>query len=213
METTGETTDSWLLRLAEGDIKAAESLWQHFFTRLQTYAEVCLRRMPPGAGEAEDVTLSVFKSLCRMIGIRKIPSVRDPEQLWPLLAVIAARKVNRLVRRARAGRPGQVIRETDLTALGVDHNEALELGQVIGREPSPELIAAMREEWTELMKRLDAKEQSIALLWLENATVPAICDATGISERTVARKLAKIRRLIRELGGEDPASSADEPKK
>lgn len=205
-----ETSDSWLVRLAAGDVAAAESLWQHFFTRLQAYAEVCLRKFPPGLGEADDIALSVFKSLCRMASRRAIPSVRDPEQLWPLLAVIAARKVKRLVRRSRIGKPGQEIRETDLAGLGVDRDEAMMLGQVIGREPSPELMAAMREEWTELMSRLDAKERSIAQLWLENTTVPAISAATDIPERTVARKLAKIRRLIREMGGDEPGSSIDD---
>ena len=201
-----ETSDSWLDRLAAGDIAAAESMWHHFFERLQAYAVVCLRRLPPGLSEADDITLSVFKSLCRMARERAIPSVRDPEQLWPLLAVIAARKVKRLVRRSRVGQEGQQIRETDLAALGIDDNEVSIISQAIGREPSPELVAAMNDEWTELSKRLDANEQVIAQHWLADETVSRIVELTGIAERTVARKLAKIRRLIRELGNEEPGT-------
>jgi DNA-directed RNA polymerase specialized sigma24 family protein len=64
------------------------------------------------------------------------------------------------------------------------------------------LVAAMRDELTEVMKRLDATEQSITLLWLDGTTVSAISNVTGVPERTVARKLAKIRRILRDLGGE-----------
>ena len=135
-----------------------------------------------------------------MADLQKVPLVNDPEELWPLLAVIAARKVKRLLRRSRIGLPGQELRETDLASVDVDREEAVVLGNVIGREPSPELVAAMNEGWTELMSQLEPKEQSIAQLWLEANTVPAISEATGIPERTVARKLAKIRRLIREMG-------------
>jgi hypothetical protein len=202
-------TDSWLGRLAAGEVSAAETLWQHFCTRLSRYAEVCLRKASPNLVEADDVTLSVFKSLCRMTGERKIPSVRDPEQLWPLLAVIAARKVQRLARRHRIGRAGKQIVESDLVALDVDPGEVPLLGQVLGREPPSELIATMREEWSELMRRLEGQEPEIARLWLEDATVEHIAEQTGVSRRTVARKLEKIRRIIRDMGREFPDSASE----
>lgn len=214
-----QDSNSWLERLAAGDISAAETLWQHFFARLHAYAEKRLRVLPPGLGEADDVAMSVFKSICRMIQRRTLPSVRDPEHLWPFLAVIAARKVARLVRRARPGRQGQQLRETDLARLYVDESEVPVLDKVIGREPSAEFVVAMRDLWAELLDRLDAsggeggRLRTIAELWLQGQTVAQIADAAGMPERTTARKLQMIRRLVRELSGEPPAepgkSSAD----
>lgn len=204
-----QDSSSWLGRLAAGDMNAAEDLWRHFFTRLHAYAETRLRGLPPGLGEADDVAMSVFKSVCRMIQRRTLPSVRDPEHLWPFLAVIAARKVARLVRRARPNRQGRQIRESDLGPLDVADDEVPLLDKTIGREPSPELVAAMRDLWAELFHRLEAgadgvQLRAIAELWLQGQTVPQIAAALEMSERTIARKLQKIRRLARELGGEGP---------
>lgn len=204
-----QDSSSWLGRLAAGDMNAAEDLWRHFFTRLHAYAETRLRGLPPGLGEADDVAMSVFKSVCRMIQRRTLPSVRDPEHLWPFLAVIAARKVARLVRRARPNRQGRQIRESDLGPLDVADDEVPLLDKTIGREPSPELVAAMRDLWAELFHRLEAgadgvQLRAIAELWLQGQTVPQIAAAVEMSERTIARKLQKIRRFARELGGEGP---------
>lgn len=208
-----ENANSWLERLAAGDVAAAEQLWTHFFGRLHAYADARLRSLPHHVGEPDDVALSVFKSICRMIEKQTIPSVRDPEHLWPLLAVIAARKVARLVRRARPNQLGQQIRESDIGSLGVEPEEVSMLNQVIDREPSPELIVELRDLWAELLKRLsaadrfDPKYRDIADLWLEGRTVPEIADLTGVPQRTVARKLAMIRRLLQELAGEIPTNS------
>lgn len=204
-----QDSSSWLGRLAAGDMNAAEDLWRHFFTRLHAYAETRLLGLPPGLGEADDVAMSVFKSVCRMIQSRTLPSVRDPEHLWPFLAVIAARKVARLVRRARPNRQGRQIRESDLGPLDVADDEVPLLDKTIGREPSPELVAAMRDLWAELFHRLEAgadavQLRAIAELWLQGQTVPQIAAVVEMSERTIARKLQKIRRLARELGGEGP---------
>ena len=138
-----QDNNSWLGRLAAGDVSAAEQLWQHFFVRLHAYAETRLRNLPPGLGDPDDVAMSVFKSVCRMVEKRALPSVRDPEHLWPLLAVIAARKVARLVRRARPGRLGRQIRESDLGRFDVDAEDVVMLDRAIGREPSAEFVAAM----------------------------------------------------------------------
>jgi DNA-directed RNA polymerase specialized sigma24 family protein len=207
--------DSWLERLATGDVSAAEQLWQQFFGRLQAYAAARLRRLPPGLGDAEDVALSVFRSVCRMAEKQTIPSVRDPEHLWPLLATIAARKVARLVRKARPNQTGRQTCEIDLGAVGVDPDEVSILSNAIGREPSPELCGAIRDLWAELLGRLNTphrierKEPLIAELWLEGRTIREITQATGVPSRTVSRKLAMIRRLVQELGGELPEASKE----
>lgn len=206
-----QDSSSWIDRLAAGDIRAAEELWQHFFLRLHRYAEVRLKQYPPGIGDADDVAMSVFKSVCRMIERRALPSVRDPEALWPYLAVIAARKVARLVRRARPGQAGRQIRETDLARLGVDADEVVILNKVMGREPSGEVIVALRDLWEALLGRLDAEGETvartIAVLWLQGKTVAEMAEAAEVSQRTTARKLVLIRRWIRELSGESPEQS------
>lgn len=131
--------ESWLERLAAGDMSAAESLWRHFFTRLQAYAAKRLRQLPPGSADADDIAASVFKGLCRMVDRDSVPAVTDAEHLWPLLATIAARKVAKQVRRVRPGQARQQIRESDLASLGVDPDDVLVLGRALGRKPSPEL--------------------------------------------------------------------------
>lgn len=196
--------ESWLLRLASGDVAAAERLWQHFFSRLQEYAKVALSRLPPHAGDELDISASVFKSLCRMIERRVFPKVSDPEELWPLIAVIAARKVARVARRSRVGKPGRILREGDLVHRAVGADELVVLSQALSREPSPELTAAMIDSWATLASRLDLTERKIADLLRDGASIEEMSTETGVALRTVARKLAKIRRLARELLGREP---------
>lgn len=194
--------ENWLERLVAGDMSAAEQLWQHFFTRLQSYAASRVRQLPLGVADADDVAASVFRSLCCMVDRRTIPAVAEAEQLWPLLAVIAARKIAKVVRRARPGQQGQQFREADLSPLGVCLEDVQILGQAIGREPSPELAAVIGDVWESLYQRLNGVEKAIVAYRRDDRTMSEISQSTGLSERSISRKLVKIQRILRDLGCE-----------
>ncbi|MDR3636747.1 MAG: ECF-type sigma factor [Isosphaeraceae bacterium] len=188
----------WIVGLKGGDEQAAQRLWEHYFERLARLARERLRasRRVGADLDEEDVALSTLKSVCLGAADGRFPRLTDRDGLWSLLVVIAARKVinsTRDERRLKRG-GGRVRVEADFGAAGSDA-DLFELGQVVDREPTPELAAAVAES---LQHRLDGLPDDvlrrIAVLRLEGHDYEEIARRLGCTQRTVMRKVAVIRR-------------------
>jgi DNA-directed RNA polymerase specialized sigma24 family protein len=187
----------WLGRLQAGDRAAAQPLWERYFGRLVAVARARLQGAPRGMADEEDVALSAFDSFCRGAGRGRFPQLADRDDLWKLLVVITARKACHLVRdeqRLKRGGPaGEAPRPGD---------EAPDLEAVVGAEPSPEFAAQVAEETQRLLAALgDDDLRRVALAKMEGYTVEEIAARLGCAPRTVARKLALIRKEWEEEGG------------
>jgi hypothetical protein len=90
----GGSVTCWLGNLKEGDLAAAQPLWERYFTRLVGVARGKLQKMRrTSAGEdEEDAALSAFNSFCGGIARGRFPQLADRDDLWKLLVVITARK-------------------------------------------------------------------------------------------------------------------------
>src|SRR5262245_32075275 len=187
----------WLGRLQVGDPAAAQPLWERYFQRLVALARARLQGAPRRVADEEDVALSAFDSFCRGAEHGRFPQLADRDDLWRLLVVLTARKACHLVRdqqRLKRGGP----------AAGAPRagEEAPDLEAVVGAEPSPDFAAQVAEETRRLLDALgDDDLRRVALEKMEGWTVEEIAARMGCTPRTVARKLALIRKVWEKEGG------------
>jgi DNA-directed RNA polymerase specialized sigma24 family protein len=142
--------------------------------------------------DEEDAVLSAFDSFCTGAVQGRFPQLSDREDLWRLLVVITARKVQAQSRRHRRQKRGGglVYNETD------GASETQELDRIVGKEPSPEFAAQVAEEFRRLLDALgDEALCQVALARMEGETNDEIATRLGCARRTVARRIELIRKI------------------
>jgi RNA polymerase sigma factor (sigma-70 family) len=175
----------WLEQVKEGDRAGVQQLLDRYFHRLVGLARSRFQGRPDLIDFDEDVALSAFSSLCLGAERGRFPDLIDRDDLWRLLAVMTIRKAIDVQRR----------RSRALEASSGGEGEP-NLEQLLSDEPPPELAAEMADEYQRLLGRLDDGElRSIALWKVEGLTNEEIADRLGCVERTVERKLQRIRIL------------------
>jgi DNA-directed RNA polymerase specialized sigma24 family protein len=182
----------WISQLKSGDVVAAERLWEGYYRRLVGLARKRLQGQPRAAADEEDVALSAFDSFCRGVDRNQFPRL-DRDDLWQLLVLLTARKASRLIRHERAFKRGGSGALHHASALGQDGADIL--AAVIGNEPTPEFAAQVAEESRLLLYGLDANRRMVAMAKMEGYTNAEIAARQKVSERTVERGLAVIRKL------------------
>src|SRR5947209_6959177 len=135
----------WLGRLRAGDPAAAGPLWDRYFHRLVGLARKRLGGTPRRAADEEDVALSAFDSFCRNAEQGRFPDLADRDSLWRVLATFTLRKAARHLRGAARQKRGGGLEFDDGSGV---------LGEVLGREPEPDLVVGMAEECARLLAAL-----------------------------------------------------------
>ena len=196
--SSGSVT-AWIDQLRAGDRAAAQPLWQGYFQRLVALARKKLRGAPRGTADEEDVALSAFDSFFQGIEQGRFPQLSDRDDLWRLLVALTARKACDLLRReGRHKRGGGRTPDPGPARPG----EPDPLGQVLGREPTPEFAAQVAEECQRLLALLGDRElEEVALAKMEGYTTEEIARRQGRTTRTVERKLRLIRDIWQAEGG------------
>jgi DNA-directed RNA polymerase specialized sigma24 family protein len=191
----GGSVTRWIGPLKAGDVEAAQALWDRYFDGLVRLARTRLRDAPLAAADEEDVALSAIHCLFRGAAAGRFPQLADRDNLWRLLATIAAQKAIDLQRReTREKRGGGKTRgEVELVA---GDTEASLVAQVVGREPSPEFATQLDEEYRRQLDRLDDDGlRQIAVWKMEGYENDEIARRLGCGVRTVERKLGVIRAI------------------
>jgi RNA polymerase sigma factor (sigma-70 family) len=175
---SGDPITVWINQLKAGQHAAAQQLLEQYFQRAVQLARARLRGRLEADGE--DVALSAFKSLCLGAGAGKFPRLDDRDDLWRLLALLTVRKAIDLQRRRK--------RDTNLDEVGLE--------QMLSEEPNPEAAAELADECAKLLDRLgDPQLRDIALWKVEGYSNEEIAAKLGCVERSVERKLQRIRIL------------------
>jgi len=185
----------WIRRLAGGEERAAEVVWQHYYDRLVRLASRALDGTPRRAADEEDVALSAMKSFCRGAAAGRFPRLDDRHDLWNLLVTITARKANKLAvaHRAQKRGEGRVRGESGFVHSSMS-NHARGIEQVVGSEPTPEFACLVAETYAEMLARLgDETLERIAILKMEGYQNDEIAKEVPCALRTVERKLQRIR--------------------
>ena len=187
----------WLSGLARRDDQAIEAIWQWYFERLVRLARTKLAAGQRRMADEEDVALSAFQSFCEGAAEGRFPRLQDRHDLWRLLVTIAARKASHQVRRDMQQKRGAgTLRGESVFASAADEDHTGGIGNVLGREPTPELAALVAEQCTRLLGLLpDDDYRAIARWKLEGFTNDEIADKISCTPRTVERKLGRIREL------------------
>lgn len=188
-----DSVTEWFLQLQAGDSRAAQQLWERYFERIVALARDRLRALPGRIADEEDVALCAFDSFCRDAQRGRFPDVTDRQDLWKLLLTITAQKGIDLARRERAAKRG---------GPRPHPGEAVDLQQVLGREPTPAFAAQVAEECERLLGCLgDDTLRSVAVWKMEGYSTAEIAARLGCVPRTVERRL----RVIRQIWGEESA--------
>jgi DNA-directed RNA polymerase specialized sigma24 family protein len=197
--TPGSVT-SLVERVQAGDHEAVRLLWQRFYPRLVGLARKKLEAAPRRVADEEDAALSALNSFCRRAEQGQFPDLKDREGLWALLVVLTARKVADLLKHLNRDKRGGGKVHGD-SALGPADGGSSGGGfdGLEGDDPTPEEAAILAEEVEILLGRLrDPALRQVAVWKLEGYTNAEITQRQGCSLPTVERRLAIIRRLLRD---------------
>jgi DNA-directed RNA polymerase specialized sigma24 family protein len=190
-----EEVTQWIVKLADGDQSAAARLWEAYFDKLVHFARRKMGGLPCRAADEEDVALSAMHSFCQGMADHRL-EVADRDDLWKLLVTITARKVSAEKRRHFAAKRGggAVQGESAFFDSLPEEDKDEGIGQVLGREPTPELANMVAEDCRLLLDRLDDKTlRNVALWTLEGYSTQEIAEKLGCVRRSVERKLERIR--------------------
>jgi DNA-directed RNA polymerase specialized sigma24 family protein len=185
----------WIASLKVGDMAAAQMLWSRFADRLIELAARRMQRVPNGLADEEDIAQSVFYCVCRGATSGRFDDVLNRDDLWWLLLAITNQKIVSYIRRETAQKRGggKVKTECSLPVDPFDSQE-FSLDHLIGRSPTPEVLAMLDEQSQRLLRLLrDDSLRQIAISRIEGYTVPEIASNMAVSTRSVERKLKLIR--------------------
>lgn len=189
-----EAITIWIDGLKRGDARAAEVIWQNYFTKLTHLAQRKLQGMPRRAADEEDVALSAFNSFFQAAQCGRFPQLDDRDDLWKLLAVITARKAIAQQRRHFADKRPDA-HTYDEGALADDESDGRIVEQFLGNTPSAELAAQLAEEFECRLNQLpDDEFRKIALWRMEGFTNREIAEKLNTYEVKIERKLRLIRK-------------------
>ena len=187
---TNHNVSHWIDLVKTGDSAAANRIWQHYFDRLVRAVRARLYGQNRAVSDEEDIVLSVFDSFYDAAENGRFPDLSDRDDLWRLLLRMAARKVVDKRRHDQRQRRGG-----NVTIHSLNQNDDTEsVIEVIGEEPSPDMVLMMRESVEQFFKHLCVGQlQELAGAKLEGYSNSELADRFGCSERTIERRLHLIR--------------------
>ncbi len=191
--TEKDLVSHWIGQVKEGDSLAAHRLWQHYYERLVRAARLRLKGAHRGMGDEEDVVVSVFESFYRAAQDGRFPDLSSRDDMWRLLLRMSARKVidrrRHELRKRRGGE--QTLVSLNAPNANVDDRQLIE---VIGNEPTPEMVAMMTESFEKLIQHLGVGQlREIAVGRMEGYSNAELAERMKCSERTIERRLCLIR--------------------
>ena len=171
-------------RAADGDTQAAEVIWK---THRRWIAAVLIAHKPRQV-DVEDLLQEVALSV-----VQKINQLDDPSALKPwlrMVAINAARATGRkqtrrrgLLRLVRPGVPGESVSDITTNEMKERQQRARKLGLLIDQLP-------------------DNYRECVLLRCARGMSHRQISDVTGLPETTVETRIARGRRMLRELANQ-----------
>ena len=186
----------WIAALKQGENDAARQLWDRYFQQLVNLAGRKLGRADRRVSDEEDLALSVFRALSAGASAGRFDQLETREDLWSLLVAITSKKAVDQIRQQHASkRGGGEVRGNSVLGKAED-DTAGGFEQIVSRQPTPELLASLDEEYLRLMSLLsDDVQRDIIGYRLSGYQVTEIASLVGISTRSVERKLHVVREI------------------
>lgn len=195
--THGEGSISQAIaQLSADDQSAAQMIWDRFFSRLCNYARSRIyKRMQPLV-DPEEVASSAFFALWDGLQNSRFERLRDRDDLWRLLTVLAAHLTSDAHRHYDAIKRGggKVMSGEALGPTGLDG-----IMSFLNSEVDPAQEAEFENTLEALVSRLDPIASQVVLLRLGGHSYEEIAERLGIAETTVGRKMDRIRSSWRKM--------------
>ena len=195
-----QSVTAWIDQLSDGNHQAAEHLWRHISQRLHEFAQQKLDRQIRRHYDENDAANSAFHSLCRGLADGRLDA-ENRDALWGLLAVITSRKISaqrRYLKRQKRG-GGAVRGESGFAEFGDAGIKAID-----GNQQTPDVLAEVSESCVQLLDAVpDDAMKKIVLLKFQGATNREVAGELNCTQRTIERKLERIRRIWTEAGLHD----------
>jgi RNA polymerase sigma-70 factor (ECF subfamily) len=188
---------NWLLH---PDDEAARQIWERYVRRLLNLAQRELERAVQARIGAEDVVQSAFGSYFRR---RADYDLADRDELWSLLVTITLNKVRNANRHHRRKKRDVRRTQSDGAVNGLAGvGDAFDL--MSDEAPTPAEAVALAEELEQRLYDLEATGDPdlprIAGLKLDGYSNREIAEALRLTERSIERKLGRIRKRWLEGG-------------
>jgi len=173
-----------LREVRDGDDEAVGKLWLRYFERL---ADIARRHLPKGptlVEDEEDVALKALQSF--VVGHRqgRFGELKGRDQFWKLLALIATRKAQNVIRHEKAKKRG-----------GGEVKSGSILSRVFAEEPTSQDMAEIQDELHRLLNVVLAGRDElrrVACLMLEGFDNKEIARQSQCTVRTVQRRFELI---------------------
>ncbi len=187
-EPSDENSVDLLQRWRDGDEQAAALLFDRYLNQLVGLARSRLSERMQRRVEPEDVVQSAYRSFFRKAKDGRY-TLEKSGDLWRLLATITVSKLRGQVEFHTAKKRAVY---TEESVAGGRSTMGVNLEAIV-RDPSPDDAAAVIEELTNLMGKLEPVQRQILELALQNESVENISDQVHRSARTVRRTLQTVR--------------------
>jgi DNA-directed RNA polymerase specialized sigma24 family protein len=181
-------------QVRRGNERGAQDLFDRYFNNLLGVARRKLRDAPRRAEDEEDVVLGALDSFITRARNQQFPQLVDRNNLWHLLIAITERKaINQRRRALTKKRGGGVVHVSGIPNAAESQGEP-DLNALASPVPTPETIAQLSEETRRLFQQLDDDVlRTVARMKLDGYTNAEIADRLNVVERTIERKLNRIR--------------------
>lgn len=198
------TVIRWMEQVQGGDDEAAEQIWNDYYRRLMGLARLKLGGSPRRVGDEDDVVVNALDSFFRAAREDRFDRLQNRSDLWRVLAMMVARKAARQIehqmRQKRGG--GQVRGES--VFIAADDSSPAGLENMAGEENlAGDYVVEMQESLEQLLDLLpDDEYRVIANMRMEGHSNEEIAEKLGCTERTVERRLQRIREIWEQAAAE-----------
>ncbi|HUY88268.1 MAG TPA: sigma-70 family RNA polymerase sigma factor [Pirellulales bacterium] len=199
MESSSVTT--WIARIKQGDDDAARELWERYHERLLKLARRLLGFAARREADESDLVQDAFKNFFAAARAGKFARLKDRDDFWRLITVMASNRARDYQRRQRRGQgKARVLGESALPAAG-RAGEAAGIEQMTDSRAASQMLEVVVGELCELFEQLgEPQVAQIVALRVEGWKHKDIASKLDIAPATVERKLRSMkRRLSREL--------------
>jgi hypothetical protein len=166
--------------------KAIEKLWNVYIDRLCEIARVTLTKEAARASSDQSMIQSVFDSLQRRAQCGELVALSHEDGLWKYLLESINRKA------AKLSTDAQPTDTSEINSTTVPSHVQLSLQEAAFKEPTADGIQ-------EILQKLDGIEgditRNVVLLHLQSYTDQQISERLKISQRSVHRKIALVKKM------------------
>jgi RNA polymerase sigma factor (sigma-70 family) len=178
-----ESVTEWLTGAKAADPAAQQRLWDRYLADLLRVAAAAMRGAPRRAADEHDAVVVAFEQFFRGAADGRFVQLTDRSDLSQVLHLLTRRRAVDLARRAWTRRAGEI----GESALGQDAAARAATDPAFAVELADDLCARLAG--------LPEDLRAVVRLKLEGCANAEIAARLGCTERTVERKLERVRGL------------------